>query len=58
MLHLGTIVPHNARYRPDHGGVVFEEHRLDWREFDAHVRRVADTLLSLGLHKGDGKSVV
>lgn len=58
MLHLGTIVPHNARYRPDHGGVVFEEHRLDWREFDAHVRRVADTLLSLGLHKGDALALV
>jgi acyl-CoA synthetase (AMP-forming)/AMP-acid ligase II len=55
---LGTIVPRNAHYRPDHVGVVFEEHRLDWRAFDLHVRRVADALLALGLRKGDALALV
>lgn len=58
MLTLGTIVPHNAQYRPDHVGVVFEEHRLDWRDFNLRARRVADALLSLGLRKGDALALV
>lgn len=58
MAHLGTIVARHARYRPDHVGVVFEDHRLTWRAFDERVRRSADALRALGLGKGDALAVV
>ena len=57
-MHLGTIVGHNARYRPDHPAVVFEGRRFTWREFDARVNRSANALLRLGLRKGDAVALV
>ena len=57
-MHLGTIVGHHARYRPDHEGVVFEGQRFTWREFSLRVNRSANALLSLGLRKGDAVALV
>ncbi len=57
-MHLGTIVGHHARYRPDHTAVVFEDRRLTWREFDLRVNRCANALLGLGLGKGDAVALV
>src|ERR1019366_9566782 len=57
-MHLGTIVVHHARYRPDHEGVVFEGQRFTWREFSLRVNRSANALLSLGLRKGDAVALV
>lgn len=57
-MHLGTIVSHNARYRPDHEAVVFEGNRFTWREFALRVNRSAGALFSLGLSKGDAVALV
>ena len=57
-MHLGTIVAHNARYRPDHEAVVFEGRRFTWREFALRVNRSANALRSLGLRKGDAVALV
>ena len=58
MLHLATIVPRHARYRPAHTGVVFADARLTWREFDRRVNRISNALLGLGLAKGDAVALV
>ena len=57
-MHLGTIVAHNARYRPAHESVVFEGRRFTWAEFALRVNRSANALLSLGLRKGDAIALV
>ncbi len=48
-----TLLAHHAQYRPDHLAVIFEEQRLTYRQFNAHVNRLANALLELGLKKGD-----
>ena len=58
MLTLATIVPRQARYRPDHTGVVFENERYTWAEFDRRVNRLSNALLGLGLAKGDAVALV
>ena len=57
-MHLGTIIPHNARYRPHREGVVFEGRRFTWSEFAPRVNRAAGALRSLGLGKGDAVALV
>src|ERR1039457_6669454 len=57
-MHLGTIVGHHARYRPDHEDVVFEGQRFTWREFALRVNRSASALRALGLRKGDAVALV
>jgi long-chain acyl-CoA synthetase len=52
-MHLGRLLSRHARYRPDHLAVVFEQHRLTYRQLDARVNRVANALLAAGLAKGD-----
>lgn len=52
-MNIGTLPARNARCRPDYTGVVFEEQRFTWREFDARVNRLANALLGLGVTKGD-----
>ena len=52
-LAINTLLVHHTRYRPDHLAVVFGEHRLTFREFNARVNRVANALGELGLAKGD-----
>lgn len=47
------LITRHARYWPDHLGVIFEEHRLSWREFNARVNRLSNALLDMGLSKGD-----
>ncbi len=48
----------NARYRPEHCGLVFEQQRLSYREFNARVNRWANALLELGVGKGDKVATV
>ena len=57
-MHLGTIIGHHARYRPDREGVVFEHDRFTWREFALRVNRTANALLGLGLRKGDAVALM
>ena len=52
-MNIGTLIPRHARYRPAHLAVVFEENRLNYRQFNRRVNRVANALLELGLEKGD-----
>jgi acyl-CoA synthetase (AMP-forming)/AMP-acid ligase II len=48
----GVLAKH-ARYRPDQLAVVFEEHRLTYRDFDRRVNRAANAVRELGVVKGD-----
>ncbi|HEU5319485.1 MAG TPA: AMP-binding protein, partial [Methylomirabilota bacterium] len=52
-MDIGGLLPRHARYRPDHLAVVFGEHRLTYRDFDARVNRLANAWLAAGLGKGD-----
>lgn len=48
----GVLAKH-ARHRPDRIAVVFEDQRLDFRQFDRRVNGAANALRDLGLSKGD-----
>lgn len=52
-MNIGTLITRHASYRPDHIAVVFDDHRLTWREFNARVNKLANALLNLGIAKGD-----
>src|ERR1700716_3357038 len=52
-LVLGRILIRQARYRPDHLAVVFEDERLTYAQFNARVNRWANALTSLGVGRGD-----
>ena len=57
-MNIGTLLPRHARYRPDHLAVVFERHRLTFRQLNARVNRLANALLAAGLAKGDKLATV
>ena len=57
-MNIGALLPRHARYRPDHLAVVFEDHRLTFRQFNARVNRLAHALLAAGLAKGDKVATV
>jgi acyl-CoA synthetase (AMP-forming)/AMP-acid ligase II len=52
-MNIGSLLPRHARYRPDHLAIVFNDHRLSFREFNQRVNRLANALLGMGLRKGD-----
>ncbi len=56
-LALGRLAERHARYRPRHTAVVApagkREVRLDWRDFDRYVNRVANALAARGVRRGD-----
>ncbi|MGB5152449.1 MAG: AMP-binding protein, partial [Candidatus Sulfotelmatobacter sp.] len=52
-MNIGSLLPHHARYRPDHIAVVVEDDRLSFREFNRRVNRLANALSSLDVKKGD-----
>ena len=52
-MDIGSLLTRNARYRPEHCGLVFEQQRLSYRAFNARVNRWANALLELGVAKGD-----
>ena len=58
MLSLATFVPQQARFRPEHTALVFEDERLTWRQLAARVGRCANMLRSLGVRKGDKVATV
>src|SRR6266511_2917775 len=57
-MNIGALLPRHARYRPDHLALVFEDHRLTFRQFNARVNRLAHALLAAGLTKGDKVATV
>ncbi len=52
-MELSSLLAHHARFRPDATAVVFDDRRLDWRNFNARVNRLAHVLNGLGVHKAD-----
>jgi long-chain acyl-CoA synthetase len=58
MLALSTLLQRQARYRPDATAVVFEEHRLTYRDFWARVARAGNLLRSIGIGPGDRVATV
>jgi acyl-CoA synthetase (AMP-forming)/AMP-acid ligase II len=52
-MNIGTLFPRHAKYRPDHLAFVFEDQRLTWLELNKSINRLANTLLDLGVKKGD-----
>ncbi|MBK7955038.1 MAG: AMP-binding protein [Candidatus Accumulibacter sp.] len=58
MLQLATVVEHHAEFRGDQVAVVFEQERLNWRQFAARVGRCAQLLQSLGVKRGDRVATV
>jgi long-chain acyl-CoA synthetase len=57
-MHIGSLLPRQARYRPDHPAVVFDGEAFTFRRFNARVNRVAHALLAAGLRKGDALATV
>jgi len=52
-MNIGNLLPHHARYRPDHPAFVCGEERFTYRMFNAYVNKLANALLDCGLVKGD-----
>lgn len=52
-MNIGCLLPHHARYRPDHPAFVCGEERFTYRTFNAYVNKLANALLASGLAKGD-----
>lgn len=52
-MNVGSLITHHARYRPNHLAVITGKHRLTYAEYNQRVNRLANTLQSLGIKKGD-----
>ena len=52
-MNIGSLLPHHARYRPDHLAFVCGEERFSYKAFNAYVNKLANALLACGLVKGD-----
>ncbi len=52
-MNIGSLLTRNAHYRPRHTAIVFEQHRLNFWNFNRRVNRLANALVSLGVSKGD-----
>ena len=52
-MNIGSLLPHHARYRPDHLAFVCGGERFTYEAFNAYVNKLANALLACGLVKGD-----
>lgn len=52
-MNVGSLIARHAHYRPHHIGVVFEDQRLSFWEFNKRINRLANALSNLGVRKGD-----
>lgn len=52
-MNIGILLPHHARYRPEHTAFVCGEKRFTYSEFNGYVNKLANALLARGLKKGD-----
>ena len=57
-MNVGSLLPHHARYRPNHLAMVCGETRLTFAELEVKVNRLANALAALGLRKGDKLALV
>jgi long-chain acyl-CoA synthetase len=51
-MNISRLIARHAQYRPDHPAIIFQEHRLSYREFHQRINRLAHALLGRGLQKG------
>ncbi|WP_292934859.1 AMP-binding protein [Noviherbaspirillum sp.] len=51
-MHIGDLITHHARYRPQHEAIVFGETRLTYDAFNRRVNRLANAMQELGIEKG------
>lgn len=58
MRTLGDITTRYAKLTPDKEALVFEDTRLNWRELNARVNRLANWLVGVGGKKGDTVSAL
>ncbi len=52
-MNIGSLLPHHARYRPDHPAFVCGKERFTYKGLNAYVNKLANALLARGLKKGD-----
>jgi long-chain acyl-CoA synthetase len=52
-MNIGSLLTRHARYQPDKLALVFEDNRLTYREYNQNINRLANTLLDMGIRKGD-----
>jgi long-chain acyl-CoA synthetase len=52
-MNIGSLLPRHALQRANHTAVIFEDHRLNFRALNARVNRLSNSLVSLGVKKGD-----
>ncbi|MFW9806539.1 MAG: class I adenylate-forming enzyme family protein [Candidatus Thorarchaeota archaeon] len=57
-VNIGMLLTRNSQYRPDHLGIIVENIRLSYQEFNRGVNRVANMLCGLGVGKGDKIAIV
>ena len=57
-MNIGNLFTRQARYRPDHLAVVFEDQRLTHLEFNRRINRLANAMLAKGIAKGDKVATV
>lgn len=52
-MDLGGLVARNARVVPSKEGVVYENNRYSWKEVNERVNAIANTLIGMGVKKGN-----
>jgi long-chain acyl-CoA synthetase len=57
-INIGMLLTRNSRYRPNHFGIMVENTRLTYHEFNRSVNRVANMLHKLGVKKGEKIAIV
>ena len=57
-VNIGMLLTRNSQYRPNHVGIVVEDTRLTFQDFNRNVNRVANALRDLGADKGDKIAIV
>lgn len=55
---LSDIIADHARSRPNSSAFIFQDRVMSWVEWDRHLNRVANGLLSLGLVKDDKVAIL
>src|SRR5882724_3698548 len=51
-MNIGTILRNHALFRPDHLAVIFNSHRLSFKDFNSRVNRLANALATRGVGPG------
>ena len=57
-INIGMLLRRNSEYRPNHIGIVVEDTRLTYHEFNTNVNRVANMLDKLGVERGEKIAIV